>query len=178
MTVPPTVPLGGATVPQGPSGAGLQLVWFVPALTTPTAPSIAEIASTGVFLSCIMAEPHDYGAQQNKEQRNRACLVNAVQRLGRVEYDPSELLIAYDPQDMDADVSLAYKTLQPGVTGYFLYRWGLTRDVPLTVGQLVDVVQVTIGQPMKKMPEDGNDLLVGITIAFAGAVDFDVELAA
>ena len=178
MSVPPTVPLGGATVPQGPSGAGLQLLWFVPALTTPTAPSIAEIASTGVFLSCIMAEPHDYGAQQNKEQRNRACLVNAVQRLGRVEYNPSELLIAYDPQDMDADVSLAYKTLQPGVTGYFLYRWGLTRDKPLTVGQLVDVAQVTIGQPMKKMPEDGNELLVGITIAFDGAVDFGMPLAA
>ena len=68
--------------------------------------------------------------------------------------------------------------MQPGVTGYNLYRWGLTRDVPLQVGQLVDVVQVTIGQPMKKMPEDGNDLLVGITVAFAGAVDFDVPLAA
>lgn len=174
----PAVPLGGHSVPAAPSGAGLQSLWYVPTLTNPGEPSIAQIADTGVYLSCMMIEPHDYGASQSKEQSSRACLTNAVQKFGKVEFDPAELLVAYDPQNMDADVSLAYKTLQPGVTGYFVYRWGLTRNVPLRVGQSVDVVQVTIGEPVKKMPEDGADLQVGITVAFSGAVNYEVKLAA
>ena len=136
----PTFPLD----PPGINAAGNGAVWFVPALTDPSNPTVAEIEA-GVELSCALYT-FSPSFDQSTVSRTKYCYAESVQTPGRTTRSIERITYDYDPQEPESEEYAYYAELVPGRRGYIIDRRGLSaKQVPIADGQYVHVTPVELG---------------------------------
>lgn len=166
--------------PPGIDAAGRGGVWFVPAIADINAPTVAEITA-GVNLSCALYG-FNPGGEQSSVNRWKYCYTETVQTPGRTSRTISEIQYDYDPQKpAEATGGYAYyASLVPGTHGFIVDRRGLTRDVAIAAGQIVDVYPVTLGDRFRVeiTEEEGAKLRTRQTPYVVGEAALDVAVVA
>ena len=169
--------------PDGVQAEGNVKVWFVPGgVTNPAAPTVAELtATTTVDLSgYIKGGTFSPTAEQSTGDDRRLASRETYQVLGRVTRGFDDVQYVYDPQNTDPATNKAYTTLEEGVTGDIVVRWGIDADTDAAASQLVDVTPVEMGAQRKVGPAE-NDEFARLVIAqkwgVTGPSNHDVALA-
>lgn len=165
----------------GIDARGKGTVIFVPAIANINAPKLTELNAAGaVNLTCAI-----YGwspsAEQSTVERTKYCYTATVSSLGAPTYSIEPVIYDYDPQNIeDSDPYGYYAKLTPGTQGYIIDRRGLTKEVALAAGQIVDIYPVTLGV-QGRVPIDataeGEKLRITQTFAVSGDPVMDVTIA-
>lgn len=170
------------TIPPGVDAQGSVLVKFVPELTAPADPTVAEVtAATAIDLSCYLTkEGFKPGAETDKWKDERLCTKNVFEQDGATTYKIEALEYIYDPQEPESLSNKAYAALPRGTSGYLVVRWGkdIENNPELAVGDIVDVWPVTVGNRVKQPPEENSKLKVQQEVSVTGAPHEDRPLAA
>lgn len=138
----------------------IKLQW-VPALTV-AGPEVAdEINATGSLdVSCFVAgDAWNPDYEQNKgEAPRRLCTKVSADRFGNLKYTLPDLMYSTDPQAASgSDGKKAYATLQPGLKGFLVARYGLDAiEEDWAAAQIVDVWPVELG-PRLKVADPSNE---------------------
>lgn len=171
LIVPPGVPADGT----------VQLV-FAPLFASPTSPKLAtEAKAAGALDLTCYVDPSSFGYANDQDTvtDDRLCAKTSYELPGRSKWSLDNLLYIMDPQNPASVSNKAYATLQPGISGFLMVRWGLDVDTtPLTAGQIVDVVPIKTGAQVKQKPEANSVLKVSQKFFITGPIAFDVPLAA
>lgn len=138
--------------PINPNGVGVQgnvkVVW-VETLTTPTAPSAAEInAGTSLDVSYYLYEGGwAPGVNSNRvTAKRRLASRKSVERFGTTTETLGDLVYTVDPQSAaGSNGKKAYEAFAEGSTGYFVERPGKDADTDIAAGDFVTVYPVELG---------------------------------
>ena len=152
-------------IPASVTAQGNVSAWFVPAIASVTAPTVAEITATGaVDLSCFLMP--DWGgvtADQNKGEDRRFCSTESFDRLGTVKRSIADLVYTYLPQGTSSDPgNKVYTALPKGATGYLVLRYGLPTTTALAAAQKVDIIPIKAGARSKSA--QGSDEFAPLTV--------------
>lgn len=161
------------TIPVGVKAEGnLKVVW-VPTLTSVTAPPVADVNAAGgldisFFLTAGNFKPS--GEQARGEDR-RVGSKQTFETLGREKSTIDDIVYIADPQAAAlAAGNKAMELFQPGVTGFFIVRYGLDAEtVDMAVAQKVDIWPMQFGV-QNKVALDENDEFAKIRITQPVAV--------
>lgn len=116
---------------------------WVPAIADTTAPKLTELAAAGaVDISCYLTAPWNAGGDQATIPDPRACGDEDFSAPGKVT---RTLDLQYIENPGSTTTNKAYDTLVPGTLGFLVQRRGTPYDVPLAVGDKVDVWPVRTG---------------------------------
>lgn len=144
---------------------------YVPALTTPDSPSLAElVAATGLDISCYLfdssARPTANTALVSKERR--VCDGATYQQVGSTTVEGGQMMAAFDPQAAAlSDGKKAWEKFPEGTTGFLVRRMGIIVETDLAVGQFVDSFPVEFGQPTPGTVGDGESRENAFSSTFA-----------
>jgi hypothetical protein len=161
------------TIPPGVKAEGNLKVSFVPTIAVVTAPTATEVNAAGAldisfFLTAGNFKPS--GEQARGEDR-RVGSKQTFETLGREKSTIDDLVYVADPQAAAlAANNKAMELFQPGVSGFFVVRYGLDAEtVDFTAAQKVDVWPIIFGV-QNKVPLDENDEFAKIRITQPVAV--------
>lgn len=161
------------TIPPGVKAEGRSKVAYVPAISSMTAPTLAEINAAGSLNISFFLKAGQF--QPNKEQARgddrRYGSQQTFQKLGRINPSIEDIVYVADPQAAPAEANnRAMELFQPGVVGFFVVRWGLdVVTVDWAADQKVDVWPIEFGA-QRKTPLAEDDEFAPITITQAVAV--------
>lgn len=173
------------TIPTGVKAEGnLKVVW-VPTIAVPTAPTVAEVTAVGTLdiSFFLMAGQFKPSGEQARGDDRRVGSKQTFETLGREKSTIDDIIYIADPQAAAlAAGNKAMELFQPGVTGFFVVRYGLDAEtVDLAATQKVDVWPQIFGV-QNKVPLDENDEFAKIRItqpvAVTGIVRKQVAIAA
>lgn len=148
--------------PEGVPVFGNTSVRFVAAITSLTAPSLAEImaaapASLGItgYLLAENWSPNQDAAKGSGPRRLGNKQV--FERFNTTTIKLDDLRYAYSPQGAAAsDGKKAYETLTEAKVGFFVERLGVDRNVAWAVGQFVNIIPVVLGPQLIAGDTDEN----------------------
>jgi hypothetical protein len=161
------------TVPAGVKAEGNLKVSFVPtiaALPTITAVEVNAAGSLDVSFFFTAGNFKPSGEQARGDDR-RLGSTQTFETLGREKNTIDDLVYIADPQAAPAAAgNKAMELFQPGVTGFFVVRYGLDAlSVDFAAAQKVDVWPIIFGV-QNKTPLADNDEFAKITITQSVAV--------
>lgn len=169
--------------PEGVRSRGNESVIFVPTLTDPEAPTVAELtAVTAVNISCYLTGFSPTGTQESAEDI-RLCSEQIFEDPGDVQVSIDNVEYVYYPQAAAADPNnKAYEIMKRDVTGYLVDRRGLNaRTAAIAAAQLVDIYPVRLGEQFR-LPLDpsqqGGKFRITQKPFVTGPYLYDVEIAA
>ena len=151
-------------VPEGIRARGAGAVYFAPAVANMAAPSVAEFSVTGAFAAHCNTENWGWRGEQNTEAKKLYCLAQNVQAFGDVSFTIDPMTVICDPQNPDHPDYTVYENVVTGSSWYALDRRGLLASVPLAVGQIVDVLPVSVGYVSHVDINDEEGALIRVTI--------------
>lgn len=149
-----------ADLPSTPADGNVKVVW-VPTLTAPEAPTVAELSGgTVIDLSCYLtADGFTPGLDEQTIEDERLCDTETFEQPGR---SSRTLEIVYIDNSNNTGLdNEALETLVPGTTGYFVVRRGKAYDDAFAAADKVDVWPLTAGQYSDQPPEANSVLKVG-----------------
>lgn len=160
-------------VPDAISSAGLQYFWFVKTYADLEAITLAEMsAATTVGAGCyVAANSVDLGFSQGKTEKQRYCLGNAIQSLGKVKFDPPPLRILHDPQGTNVDTNKLAAAMAKGTAGALVFRDGFDKDVAVAAGQKYYALEVSVGESWPA-PSEGEDSDFELLVTIAANGDY------
>ena len=133
---------------------------FVPTLTAPDAPSLAELGAVSALdISCYLfestARPNSTTNLVAKERR--VCDGETYQQVGTTTVEGGQMIAALDPQAAALSAGKkAWEKFPEGTTGYLVRRMGIDVDTDLAIGQFVDSFPVEFGVPTPGTVGDGE----------------------
>lgn len=144
---------------------------FVPTLTSPTSPSLAEVnAATSLDISCYLfdSSARPTASTNLVEKERRICDGATYQQVGSTTYTGGEMVAALDPQAAAlSDGKKAWEKFPEGTTGYLVRRLGIDVNTDFAVGQFVDAFPVEFGAPTPGTVGDGESRENSFTSTFA-----------
>lgn len=173
------------TIPAGVKAEGNLKVAYVPTIAVVTAPTVAEVTAAGALdiSFFILAGQFKPSGEQGRGDDRRLGSTQTFETLGREKSTIDDLVYIADPQAAAlAAANKAMELFQPGVTGFFVVRYGLNAEtVDFAATQKVDVWPIVFGV-QNKTPLAENDEFAKITItqpvAVTGIVRKQVAIAA
>jgi hypothetical protein len=176
------------TKPQLVTANGKDSWFFVPAVGTKTAPTVAEVnAATGLNISCYLwAEFEGVTSSTSKVTLPRLlCETNQYEANDVTTFTSTDLDFAMAPQAAAAtDGKKAWDKFKVGgLSGFLIRRQGITADqaAPEAVaGQFVDVIPVEIGKAVPGKTSTGSDAVYRATapVAITGEPAWNVAVVA
>jgi hypothetical protein len=147
------------TIPPGVDANGRRNAIFVPTDTL----SVATLTgATAVELMCYLTKG-TFGVSSDTQRGTdeRECTLVAAEVMGNTTYSMNDLEYVWEPQDLTGSsaTNKALNLLGPrsgGATGFIIVRYGVQQDTPLTVGDLVDKMPVTLGPQIPKSVDGSN----------------------
>lgn len=144
--------------PDGVRSRGNETLIFVPTITAPAAPTVAELtAVTAVNISCYVSAFSPTGTQESAED-TRLCSEQIFEDPGDVAITIEPVEYVYEPQAAPASATnKAYDVMKNGVTGYLVDRRGLNaRTVAVAAAQKVDIYPVRLGEQFRVPLDPGQ----------------------
>ena len=173
------------TIPAGVKAEGNVKVAFVPTIVDVNAPTEDEVTAAGALdvSFFILAGQFKPSGEQARGDDRRVGSKQTFETLGREKSTIDDLVYIADPQAAALAVgNKAMELFQPGVTGYFVVRYGLDAEsVDFAAAQKVDVWPVVFGvQNKTPLAEDDEFAKITITqgVAVNGIVRKDKAIAA
>lgn len=159
-----------------PADGSVKVLW-VPTIADPQNPTLDELTDTTVIdLSCYLTDDgYSPAVDEQVSTDNRLCSRQTFERRGRFTYSLN-LVYVYQGQDMSATDNRAFATLRPGELGFIVVRWGADYEVPIEVGDLVEVWPAECGEQMKQAPEANGRLRLMQRIFIRSSVAKDVPV--
>jgi hypothetical protein len=161
------------TIPVGVKAEGNLKVSFVPTISVVTAPTVVEVTATGsldvsFFITAGNFKP---SGEQARGDDRRVGSKQTFEVLGREKTTIDDLIYIADPQAAAATPgNKAMELFVPGVTGFFVVRYGLDAEtVDFAAAQFVDVWPIVLGVQNKGQLAE-NDEFAKITIVQPVAV--------
>lgn len=143
------------TGPPAVDQQGTLTIWWVPALTDPTAPKAStEVGGAGAFRVTYSFTPDGWvvNMPQDKIDDPRLTATQVPQSLGQIKPTMDDLKYVKSSQAGSADVVLATTST---LSGFFVERRGITNPTLAAAAQKCRVLAVTLG-PQQEGPSDGN----------------------
>ncbi len=147
---------------------------FVPALTSQTAPSLAELnAASALDVTKMFFASSATPSQSTNLARSPKRLGDAetYEFVGETNPTFGEVRYSFNPQGAALSNEVkAYEKFTPGTTGWMVNRLGIDRDTDLAVGQFVSGYPVEFG-PQQEVPEgdaEGAEVAIVQTVAQTG----------
>ena len=147
------------TIPPGVDALGRRNAIFVPTDTL----SVATLTGpTAVELMCYLTKgTFGVTSETQRGTDERECTLVAAEVMGNTTYGMNDLEYVWEPQDKTASspTNKALNLLGPrtgGATGFIIVRYGVAQDTPLTAGDLVDKLPVTLGPQLPKAVDGSN----------------------
>lgn len=161
-----------------PADGSVKVLW-VPTIADPDAPTLDELTDTGVIdLSCYLTDDgYAPAIDEQVSTDNRLCSRQTFEQPGRFTYTLN-LTYVYQGQDLSAPDNRAFATLRPKEAGNVVSRWGADYELPIELGDLVEVWPATCGQQMKQAPEANGRLRLMQRIFITSLVTKDVAVVA
>lgn len=161
------------TIPPGVQAEGNVKVAFVPTIADPLAPTVAEVTAAGALDVSFFITGGNFkpSGEQARGDDRRVGSKQTFESLGREKSTIDDIIYIADPQAAALAVSnKAMELFQPGVTGFFVVRYGLDAEtVDFAAAQKVDVWPIVFGVQNKTALAE-NDEFAKITITQAVAV--------
>ena len=174
--------------PQLVTANGKDSWWYVPAVASKTAPTVAEVnAALGLNISCFLfSEFEGVTASTGKVTLPRLLCETAQYEANDVTtFTSTDLDFAFAPQAAAAsDGKKAWDKFKAGgLSGFLIRRQGVVADsaTPEAVaGQFVDVIPVDIGKAIPGKTSTGSDGVYRATapVAVTGEPAWNVAVAA
>jgi hypothetical protein len=158
-------------VPAGQSSDGRGLVLWVPAISNPAAPTVAELTGGTVVAITYSLTPDGFrhDTTENVISDGRYTLKQVLELPGTVT-DTLELqYVAGTP---------AQTALTEGTNGFIVHRLGVPNETTIAAAQKVDVIPVRAGVQRKVAPTANTLLSRQSKMFVTGTVYRDVAVAA
>lgn len=152
--------------PAAVSAFGTEKWVFVPTLTAPSAPSLAELnAATALDVTKMFfassAQPE--GSTEMARNERRLGDVESFEFPGETQWTLGEVQYQFAPQAAAlSDGKKAFEKLPQGTTGWLVRRLGINRDTDLAVGQFVSSFPVAFGVQVETKIGEGASAEVAI----------------
>lgn len=147
--------------PDAQKSQGATSVTVIPlaALTTPSAPKLSDLTTSGVNISLYLytgsAQPTS--TTTTGEAPRRLGTNEVTQEMGTTNHAIGDFQYAYDPQAADDDpTNAARDMLTEGDEFYAVYRYGPLGKTPLEVGDKVNVWHIQVGPQNEGATGDGE----------------------
>lgn len=114
-------------------------------------------ATSSVPLECLMTEKINPDGTVELTTLTRACSTKGRQRAGVESRTIADITAVYDPQDLAADVSKAYVTLEKDASGFLVIRRGVHLDTAAAEGDLVTIYAVTVTHRVELQGADNDE---------------------
>ena len=167
--------------PAGVASARNRNAIWVDAIANEQAPKLTEVTSltASLDISCWLNVDWDgFSAEQNKEADERWCGTK-FESMGDVEYTVGDLVYVVDPQaTTSAGTTRTSAILTEGKRGFLVIRRGKGMDLPLAVGDKVDVLACQLGAPVPDRTGKNEPLRDRQAVAVIGSVARNVALVA
>lgn len=152
--------------PNSVSAFGTEKWVFVPTLTAPNAPSLAELnAASALDVTKMLMESSarpDASTEMARSER-RVGDVESFEFPGETQWTGGEIMYQFAPQAAAlSDGKKAYEKLPQGTTGWLVRRLGINRDTDLAVGQFVTSFPVAFGVQVETTVGDGASREVAV----------------
>ncbi len=135
--------------PPGVKARGNAKVTMVTVVAVETSIKMTEIsAATSLELSGYLSDTGwAQTVTQNKGSAPRRLASTQVpEQFGDTTFSLGDLVYATDPQGVAASLPVkAYEALTPGLTRYFVVRWGIDANTDFAVGQFASLWKATLG---------------------------------
>lgn len=172
------------TNPAGVKAEGNLKVAFVPTIAVVTAPTVVEVTAAGALDSSFFLTAGNFkpSGEQARGDDRRVGSKQTFEALGREKSTIDDMVYIADPQAAAAAAgNKAMELFQPGVTGYFVVRYGLDAEtVDFAAAQKVWVWPIIFGvQNITPLAENDEFAKITITqsVAVTGIVRKQVALA-
>jgi hypothetical protein len=171
------------SIPPGVDANGRRNAIFVPTDTL----SVAVLTgSTAVELMCYLTKgTFGVTSETEKGTDDRECTLVSAEVMGNTKYGMNDLEYVWEPQDDGTSpTNKAFNLLGPrtgGGTGFIVVRYGVLQDSPLTAGELVDKLPVTLGPQLPKSIDGSNPaekLKITQSVVIGQGAEFGVPLVA
>lgn len=176
------------TKPQLVTANGKDSWFFVPAVASKAAPTVAEVnAALGLNISCFLwSDFEGVTASTGKVTLPRLlCEINTYEANDVTSFTVSDLDFAFAPQAASgADGKKAWEKFKAGgLTGFLIRRQGITADSATpeaAAGQFVDVMPVDIAKavPGKTSTDAAGVYRATAPVAITGEPIFNVAVVA
>jgi hypothetical protein len=161
------------TIPAGVKAEGNLKVAFVPTIAAVATPTIVEVTAAGALDISFFVTGGNFkpSGDQARGDDRRVGSKQTFESLGREKSTIDDLVYIADPQAAAAAVgNKAMELFQPGVSGYFVVRYGLDAEtVDFVAAQKVDIWPIIFGVQNKTQLAE-NDEFAKITITQPVAV--------
>lgn len=161
------------TIPAGVKAEGNLKVAFVPTIANLATPTTIEVTAAGAldisfFITAGNFKP---SGEQARGDDRRVGSKQTFETLGREKSTIDDIIYIADPQAAAATPgNKAMELFQPGVSGFFVVRYGLDAEtVDFAAAQKVDIWPIIFGAQNKSQLAE-NDEFAKITIVQAVAV--------
>lgn len=147
---------------------------FVPTLTDPQSPSLAELnAASSLDVTKMFFASSARPSQSTNLARAPRRLGDGetYEFVGESQSTLGEVRYSFNPQGAaSSDGKKAFEKFPAGTTGYLVWRMGIDRDADLATGQFVTSYPVEFGPQHETTEGDGEAAEVGIvqTVAQTG----------
>lgn len=151
-------------------------VVIVPTIANPAAPTAAELnAATAKDISCLLTgDGWNLGVDQATVADQRLCDTENYERPGRSTWTLETTYVRTE----DATEDVAFNTLVPGYSAFFVERSGVPFGQPFAAGDEVTVVPFKAGK-RRKVPAAPNEVFRRVQKQFIrGKVQDDVAVVA
>lgn len=156
--------------PNAVSAFGTEKWVFVPTLTAPNAPSLAELNAATVLDVTKMfyassAKP-DASTDMARAER-RIGDIESFEFPGETQWTLGEAMYQFDPQSAALSTGKkAFEKLPQGTTGWLVRRLGINRDTDLAIGQFITSFPVACGVQVETTVGEGATAEVAIKQGF------------
>jgi hypothetical protein len=172
------------TIPVGVKAEGNLKVAWVPTIATPTGPTVVEVTAAGALDASFFFTAGNFkpSGDQARGDDRRVGSKQTFEVLGREKPTIADLEYIADPQAAAAvAANKAMELFQPGVSGFFVVRYGLDAEtVDFLAAQKVDVWPITFGAQFKVELADNDEfakIRLKQPVAVTGLVRKQVALA-
>jgi hypothetical protein len=161
------------TIPVGVKAEGNLKVAYVPTIAAILTPTVVEVTAAGALDVSFFFTAGNFkpGGEQARGDDRRVGSKQTFEVLGREKSSIDDIVYIADPQAAAlAATNKAMELFQPGVTGYFVVRYGLDAEtVDFTAAQKVNIWPIIFGV-QNETPLAENDEFAKITITQSVAV--------
>ena len=169
--------------PARQTSNGMDTWWWVPAIASLTAPTVAEInAAGGLNVSCFLLKDTEDPTSETERVTLPAalCETSTVEFLGDQKIALADMTFFMDPQAAAAaDGKKAWALLKDGGPGFLVRRQNVIADQAspeATAGQFVDTFRVTTNKAVPGKTSTGADGVYKFTYA-VGCTGFAFNVA-
>lgn len=149
--------------PPSIQGAGTVRLQWVPALTNPAAPTLTELNGTDALDVTPYCRADQFAIALAQDRLDDTRLSDDTKRegLGLATYSIDTFRYIHNPQAAAlAQGNKAYDTFKPGVSGYFILRYGtktMKSAAAFVATQRLGLgLNVTFGEQLKAIPTGDN----------------------